>query len=134
MDAEIRLDRAHQAPGQFQLVGVLPQQAFFLRVRQTAELDEGRGDIRCGQHCEIGRALRMVEKRNLARELVDDFACEHNRQIAGLTAREVQQEGSNFARLLREVNAADIRRALTLYKIACLVHVAALALAAFIVI
>jgi len=34
----------------------------------------------------------------------------------------------------REVNAADIRRALTLYKIACLVHMAALALAAFIVI
>src|SRR5229473_4027602 len=46
----IRLERAHQAARQFLLVGGLLQQAFFSRVRQTAEFDKGGWDIRRGQH------------------------------------------------------------------------------------
>ena len=49
----------------------------------------------------------MVEKRNLARRQTSNLSIVLARKIVDQLAREVQQEGSNFARLLREVNAAD---------------------------
>jgi hypothetical protein len=68
MDGEVGLDRSHQTARQFLLVRPLRQQAFFLRVRQTAEFDEGGRDVWCCQNDKIGRAPRMIEQDDFARE------------------------------------------------------------------
>src|SRR5438876_978952 len=81
MSSEISLDRADQAAGELLLIGRLLQQTLFDRVRETAELDKGGRDVQRRQHGKIGRALRVVEQHDLARELVEHFAREHDRQI-----------------------------------------------------
>jgi len=47
-------------------------------IRQAAELDECRGDVRGGQDGEISCALRTVEQHDLAPELVHDLARERD--------------------------------------------------------
>jgi hypothetical protein len=91
-------NRTSKAARQLPPLGTLLQQPLFARVRGAAEFAEHRRDIRCGQDREIGAALRTIEQHDLARELRDDVAGEHNRQVAGLTLGEIDQSVSSFAR------------------------------------
>src|SRR6516225_6267442 len=57
---EESLDCTHEAASELLLIAALPQQALLGRIGQAAELDECGGNIRGGQHGEIGRTLRTL--------------------------------------------------------------------------
>src|SRR6185437_11473598 len=83
-EIEIVVDRADQAAGDLALVAGLLQEPLLFAVRETAELDQRRGNVRRLEHRETRRTVAVIEQPHIVPELGHELAGEADRHVVGL--------------------------------------------------
>src|SRR6185437_4795023 len=89
---EVVVDGADQALGQLLLVSTVAELPFLRRVRETAEFDQRRRNVRRLEHNEPRRTVRVVEQRHLAAEFRHQYLGKTLRHVVSLASREVVED------------------------------------------